>query len=263
MSGKENNYGIRRAENRNRGTAREEPKLPSEKVIFYNDLFEYEIESKYYLNGPMSNLFKQSEKNKVNFYFKNMTFKIKKIQIPSWINRSSMQAIHFYLKHQKLQMVSSDELQEMSNLLKTSDVFGLYKFQEEYVKNVVLLNITSQNCLQFLHESFLKLKESETCSNSWYLIFNHCLSVASKYLEEILAVNGNGLFQLNKKIIGEIIQRFLKQNLNFTVTDERFYELLLFSQEFKEMYQLLDNERKGLTSDSLMFRKILLFESDF
>lgn len=109
------------------------------------------------------------------------------------------------------------------------------------------------NCLQLLNQSYEKLKDSENTSNAWYLLFNQSLNVSSKYLRELLSRNSPALYNINKKILGEMIQRFLKSSLNFSLIDEKFYELVLFSRDNHELYQLLEEERKSLLCDRSMF----------
>jgi len=116
-----------------------------------------------------------------------------------------------------------------------------------------LNQLNVDNCLQLLNQSYEKLKDSENTSNAWYLLFNQSLNVSSKYLRELLSRNSPALYNINKKILGEMIQRFLKSSLNFSLIDEKFYELVLFSRDNHELYQLLEEERKSLLCDRSMF----------
>jgi hypothetical protein len=65
MSGKENINIIKKGEVISNRTTKEDTKLGNEKILFYNDKIQYEIESKLL---PIASKLKGADKNKVNLF---------------------------------------------------------------------------------------------------------------------------------------------------------------------------------------------------
>ena len=77
------------------------------------------------------------------------------------------------------------------------------------------------------------------------MLFNQAMNVTAKNLLWNFAHLKSELFQINEKILEEVIERFLKSKKSILGTDCRgIIELLSHSRKKHDTFELLETERK-------------------
>lgn len=170
---------------------------------------------------------------------------------PKWMNEISISYFLEYLKYGNVRDYNENSIifQEsiMQKLLWIGDYFQMDDFQKKTIKFCILPRIQKENVLLFLNEALKKIKVSENSNEIWSELLNSALSKVSENFHFHLKENPQDLIKINREILEEIIEEYVR--LEKKITNTQMKEVLEFLCEnvykIDDIFTLLSIKNKN------------------
>lgn len=183
-----------------------------------------------------------------------------RILLPLWASAGSFRLLLSWVNTNGVEPRSiPKDLKLIQNLLWLTDFFQIYQLQQQIIFDTIIPNLSPNNVLMFLEDSFSKvsvcqeLKESHdkhhdnTAEDTWYELFNSCVHVAAIELMTLIKAKEKELLKLPESVIDEIIERSFKfQNEQMNQDPTEVLSFIEKVKKSKDIFSLISSEKKTI-----------------
>lgn len=124
------------------------------------------------------------------------------VQMPGWLSSDNIIEFFLYINDE-----ANNFNMSVRKLLFIADFFDNQKVVCKIIKNEIIPNLSTDDSLLFLEDSFTKLNIPSENNQIWFDLFYACLMAVEKDFQFLLEKDFDKISKINKEILEEIIEK--------------------------------------------------------